>query len=129
MVVDHAAAVRALDLVDWKIPRFPKVTVTLAEPDSRGLAEMTIEGSAHATEEDVARALGIYSDPAVIRKHTSSTVGYVVSEDHRPPSAGALADRGIRRTPPVRPPAKVVDESVIEANAPGKPRARKAGRR
>lgn len=126
MMVDHAAVVRAL-AEHGGVPRFPKVKVTLGEPDDQGLAEMTIEGSAHATEEDVATALGLTTSTGVIRKHTPSTIGYVVSEPARAPSPGALASRGrVRRTAPTT----KADKSVIEANVSAKPsRAKTAGRR
>lgn len=128
MMVDHAAVVRALALHDGKVPRFPKVKVTLGKPDADGFAEMTVEGSAHASEGDVARALGLPVDVQTIKKTTSTTVGFVVSEPSRQPSPGAIASRGrVKRTSPT---VRVVDTNVIEANAPGKKsRASRAGRR
>jgi len=135
MVVDHALAKRYLDEVDGVVPAFPKVTVHLGEPDEDGLAEFTIEGSAHAEPEDVARALNLPVDVTRIRRHTPSTVGYVVTEG-RPPSAGALTDRGVRgrikRTPAPRPVAQP-EPDVIESKPATRPKKRSsastAGRR
>ena len=128
MMVDHASVVRALKLHGGTVPRFPTVKVTLAKPDDTGLAEMTIEGSAHATEGDVAIALGLTGPPGTIKKTTSTTVGYVVSEPHRQPSPGAVASRGtIKRSQPA---VRVVDKDVIEANVAGtESAASRAGRR
>lgn len=127
MKVDHALATQRLAEVDGVVPRFPKVTVHLSEPDADGIADMTIEGSAHAEPEDVARALQLPVDQLAIRRHTPTTVGYVVSEPARPPSPGAVASRGrIKRTSP--PP--VEREDVIKANVPAKrSRAKTAGRK
>jgi hypothetical protein len=105
------------------------VKVFLASPDESGMAEMTIEGSAHAEVEDVARALNLPVEVGTIRRHTPTTVGYVVTEG-RAPSPGAIASRGrVKRTSP--PKAAVVDKDVIESKPVSrkKPRARTAGRR
>lgn len=128
MKVDHALATQRLAEVDGVVPRFPKVTVHLSEPDADGIADMTIEGSAHAEPEDVARALQLPVDQLAIRRHTPTTVGYVVSEPARPPSPGAVASRGrVRR---VAPPAQAEREDVIKANVPAKrSRAKTAGRK
>lgn len=121
MKVDHAETTRALELHGGVVPRFPKVTVTLSPPDADGLAEMTVSGSAHAEEGDVARALGLQVDEQRIKRTTPTTIGYVVSEPARQPSPGAISSRGIKRTGP---PARQVERDVIEANAPAKPRAK-----
>lgn len=113
MKVDYELAASALKL-HGGVPRFPSVTVTLGEADADGVAEMTIEGDFHATEEDVARALGLPVDVVQIKRTTASTVGYVVSEPNRPPSPGAIASRGRVRPREAKPKA---DKNVVSANA------------
>jgi hypothetical protein len=125
--VDHALASQRLAENGHVVPRFPKVKVSFGPVDDQGLADMTIEGSAHATEEDVARALGLPVDTQTIKRTESNTVGYVVSEPARPPSPGAVASRGtIKRTSP-KPP--VQDPRRVDANVKTQKRVRTAGRR
>jgi hypothetical protein len=128
MLVDYEAARVALELVDGVVPGNPKVTVHLTDPDENGLSELTISGSAHASEESVAIALGMPSQP-VIKKYTPSPVGFVVNEPARPPSPAA-ASASIQpkgRIMPVTKQRRPVEQAdLVEANPAPKPgRARK----
>jgi hypothetical protein len=128
MLVDHESVRVALEQHDGNVPGNPKVTVHLTDPDENGVSEMTISGSAHASEESVMVALGLPPQP-LIKKYTPSPVGFVVNEPARPPSPAAarasIAPKG-RITPErkTRRPAEQAD--LVEANPAPKPgRARK----
>jgi hypothetical protein len=128
MLVDHEAVRVALERVDGAVPGNPKVTVHLSEPDENGVAELTISGSAHASEESVIIALGILPQPE-IKKYTPSPVGFVVNEPARPPSPAAASasiqpkGRIVQEREPRRPAEQA---NLVEANPAPKPgRARK----
>ncbi len=132
MRVNYDDARGALErLPDGKVPGQPEVTVHLSDPDEQGISELTIsgQGSFHASEETVAIAIGLALQP-VIEKYTPSTVGHVVNEPARPPSAGAARGstvpkgRVVKAMPESRP---VEQADLVPANVAPKPgRARKA---
>jgi hypothetical protein len=105
--VNHAQALERWEALDGRVPNQPKLTWLPLEPDEDGMTHLEIS-SPHASEEAVARAVGltVYPDVAAgIRRTTPSTAGYVVSEPHRPPAPSAAAAT-VKRTQPVNAPVR-----------------------